>query len=145
MTVLLDTSTLVAALVESHPRHAQAFPWLRDLRGGSPKGVIAAHSVAETYAVLSTLPVSPRITPASAWALLEHSVLPFVSTVELSVAETKDVITRMSRRGLSGGVIYDALIAAAGVKGGAEILVTLNPTDFRRVVDADSPPEVREP
>ena len=35
--------------------------------------------------------------------------------------------------GLSGGVIYDALIARAAEKAGAERLLTLNGADFRRV------------
>jgi predicted nucleic acid-binding protein len=34
--------------------------------------------------------------------------------------------------GLSGGVIYDALIAHAAEKVGAERLLTLNGADFRR-------------
>ena len=144
MKVLLDTSVLVAALVEAHPRHDQAFPWLSRLRQEGILGSISAHSIAETYAVLSALPVSPRITPSAAWALIEHSVLPFVGTVALTGTETGEVARRLSRQGLSGGIVYDALIAEAAVKAGVEVLLTLNPRDFRRVVLADRP-ELREP
>jgi len=35
--------------------------------------------------------------------------------------------------GLSGGIIYDALIARAAEKAGAERLLTFNESDFRRV------------
>jgi predicted nucleic acid-binding protein len=141
---LFDTSVLIAGLVEAHDKHAQSFSWLQKIRHAETEGLIAAHSIAEAYAVLSTLPVSPRISPSSAWALLEHSILPFVHAVELSSTETQAVVRRLSRRGFAGGVVYDALIAEAATKGGAECLVTLNVSDFLRVVQGMSL-SIREP
>jgi predicted nucleic acid-binding protein len=41
-------------------------------------------------------------------------------------------------------VVYDALIAQAAVKGGAESIVTLNVSDFRRVTQG-MPLVIREP
>jgi predicted nucleic acid-binding protein len=142
--VLLDTSVLVAGLVEAHDRHAQAFAWIQEVRHSETQGLISAHSIAEAYAVLSSLPVSPRISPSSSWALLEHSILPFVQAVELSAAEMQNVVQRLSRQGLSGGVVYDALIAEAASKGKAECIVTLNVNDFTRVSQGMSL-SVREP
>lgn len=144
MKALLDTSVLVAALVEVHPRHAQAFPWLYRARRGEVEAMIAAHSVAEVYAVLSTLPVTPRITPSAAWALVEHSILPFAKAIHLTASETALAVQRVSRQGLAGGVVYDALIAEAARKGGVECIVTLNAGDFQRV-SAGDPLEIREP
>jgi predicted nucleic acid-binding protein len=144
MKALLDTSFLVAALVEAHPRHPQAFPWLPRLRRGEVEAVLATHAIAEADAVLSSLPTSPRIGPVAAWALLEHGVLPFAEAVDLSAIEVQHVIRRMSQKGLSGGVVYDALIAAAGLKARADCMVTLHPADFRRVVEEDGI-EIREP
>jgi hypothetical protein len=68
---------------------------------------------AETYAVLASLPPSFRIAPSAAWALLEHSVLPYVQTVGLAAAAIRQAVERLSRQSLAGGVVYDALIAAA--------------------------------
>lgn len=144
MRVLLDTSVLVAALIEAHDGHARAFPWLQKMRSEDVQGVIASHSIAETYAVLTSLPLSPRIAPSAAWALLEHSVLPFVQTVDLSSTEVCQVIRRLSLCGLTGGVTYDALIAEAAAKGRADWIVTLNAGDFRRVVQGETP-GIREP
>jgi predicted nucleic acid-binding protein len=141
---LLDSSVLIAALVEGHARHGNAFPWLRSIRSDTVEGLIAAHSIAETYAVLSSLPISPRITPAAAWALVEHSVLPFVQSIELTTDEVRGVMRRLSRMGLADGVVYDALIAEAAGKAGADCLITLNPSGFRRVLSAGVM-EVREP
>jgi len=144
MKALLDTSVLVAGLVESHPRHSESFLWLQQIRQATVQGLIATHSVAETYAVLSTLPVSPRISPFAAWALVEHSVLPYLLSVDLGAPSVREVVERLSRQGLAGGIVYDALTAAAAVQGEAECIVTLNPDDFRRVAPPRSL-EVREP
>jgi predicted nucleic acid-binding protein len=144
MKALLDTSVFVAAWVEAHARHEQAFPWLQRIRGADVKGVIASHSVVETYAVLSSLPVNPRITPSTAWALVEQSVLPFVETVDLVAKEVQQVVQRLSRHGLADGIIYDALIAEVAVKARAECIVTLNTGDFRRVSQGGSI-MIREP
>ena len=59
MKILLDTSVLVAAVVESHPAHSQALPWLQRVRNNVDTGLVAAHSLAELYAILTTLPVQP--------------------------------------------------------------------------------------
>jgi predicted nucleic acid-binding protein len=141
---LIDTSVLIAGLVEAHGRHAQSFPWLQKIKHAEVQGLIAAHSIAETYAVLSTLPVSPRISPSAAWALLEHSILPFVQVVDLSAQETQAVVQRLSRQGFAGGVVYDALIAEAATQGKAERLVTLNVSDFKRIAQGTSL-SIREP
>ena len=55
-----------------------------------------------------------------------------------------NLIQRLARRGLAGGVVYDALIAAAALTAQADCIVTLNPGDFQRVVPAGTL-EVREP
>jgi len=144
MKALLDTSLLVAALVEAHPRHEQAFPWLLRIRDSEVTAAIAAHSIAETYSVLSSLPVSPRITPSAAWALIEHSVLPFVETVDARAREVQETIRNLSRQGITGGVVFDALIAAAGLKVHADCIVTFNIEDFRRVV-REGEIDIREP
>jgi predicted nucleic acid-binding protein len=139
---LLDTSILVAALVEEHPRHASAFSWLQRARRGDVIGVIAAHSIAEAFAVLTSLPLSPRIAPPTAWTLLERSVLSCCRAISLSVSDIRQVVSRVSRQGLAGGIVCDALIAEAGSKVRADRIVTLNPGDFCRVTD---PSLVQEP
>ena len=144
MRVLFDTSVLVAALVEAHDRHARAFPWLQRARAAEVQGLIAMHSMAETCAVLASLPLSPCIAPVAAWTLLEHSVLAFMQSVDLTADDVRQVLARLSRQGLAGGVVYDALIAAAVLAAGAECILTLNPGDFRRVLPAGTL-DVREP
>jgi predicted nucleic acid-binding protein len=133
MKVLLDTSVLVAALVEPHPEHQRALPWLAKAKSKSTELVVSSHSIAELYAVLSTLPVSPRISPGLAWRLIHESVEPRVSLVPLSSSDYLATIKYMSAMGLSGGAVYDALIVKAAQKSEAARLITFNVNDFKRV------------
>lgn len=135
MTALLDTSVIVAALVEAHPRHEPSFSWLQKARRGEAAVVVAAHSIAEAYAVLSSLPVSPRIAPSTAWTMIDRSVLSCCRPVSLSTSDLRGVVQKASHQGLAGGIIHDALIAEVATKAGAARIVTLNPEDFRRVAD----------
>jgi predicted nucleic acid-binding protein len=133
MKVLLDTSVLVAALVEAHTAHLRAFMWLSKARRKEYDLIIASHTLAELYAVLTSLPVSPRIAPATARRLISDSVLPWAKVISLSASEYEAAIKELAELGIPGGAIYDALIARAAGKGGAQKLVTLNTEDFKRV------------
>jgi predicted nucleic acid-binding protein len=132
MKVLFDTSVLVAALVASHPHHSRAFPWLRKAKEEEIELLISSHTIAELYAVLTTLPVSPRITTGLAWRLIHESVLSCATVTALSSSDYQSTIKRMSEIGISGGTVYDALIAKAAQKAGAERILTFNVADFKR-------------
>jgi predicted nucleic acid-binding protein len=131
--VFFDTSVLVAALLEAHPRHTEAAAWLRRAKAGEVEFLITSHSLAELYATLSALPARPRLSPADAWRLVQENVASAARLIALSPADYAKTIERASEKGLSGGVIYDALIARAAEKADAERLLTLNQADFRRV------------
>ena len=133
MRILLDTSILVAAMVEAHPRHTSALPWLQRAKNQADTGLVAAHSLAELYAVLTTLPVQPRITPAVAQQLIQHDVFDILEVVPLSAGDYARVIKQLAEHGIVGGATYDALIVQAAVKAGADQILTLNERDFRRV------------
>jgi predicted nucleic acid-binding protein len=130
--VLFDTSVLVAAIVQSHVRHAEALPWLRRAKGGEVEFLVAAHTLAELYSVLTALPIRPRIVPGIAWRLVQENVESSATLVPLTVSDYSMTLRRISALGLSGGIVYDALIARAAEVSGAERLLTLNTADFRR-------------
>lgn len=132
MRVLLDSTVLVAGLVEDHPDHGRALRWLQQARSAAVEACVASHSLLETFAVLTRLPVSPRITPAAALALL-GGVIDSVRIVTLGARDYRVVLDRCAERDLAGGVVYDALIARAAEKADAERLVTGNPSHFERV------------
>jgi predicted nucleic acid-binding protein len=133
MKVLLDTSVLVAAMVEAHPMHELALPWLQRVKGASDLGVVAAHSIAELYAVLTTLPVHPQISPSIARCLIEQNVLDSCEIVSLSQEDYIAIIDHLSESGIVGGVTYDALILYAALKVNADRVITLNEKDFQRI------------
>lgn len=133
MKALLDTSVFVAALVATHPRHAQAFPWLRRAQAGEYQLVVATHGLAELYSVLTTLPARPRISPPDALTLIEQNVERHAQLVSLSGADYTAALRDLASRSLAGGIVFDALLVRAARKAAVDRLVTLNPGDFRRI------------
>jgi len=133
MKTLFDTSVLVAAVVGPHPMHSRALPWLQSARSGEFSFFVASHTLAELYAILTTLPVKPRISPSTAWRLVQENVETSAKIVSLSSSDYGYTVKRMADFGLSGGTIYDALIARAAQKSGIERLLTFNANDFIRV------------
>lgn len=133
MKILFDTSVLVAAIVEPHPMHSRALPWLQRAKAGEFDFVVASHTLAELYAVLTTLPVKPRISPSTAWRLVHENVEISAKMVSLSPSDYKSTVKHMADLGLSGGTVYDALVAKAARKSRVERVLTFNPDDFARV------------
>jgi predicted nucleic acid-binding protein len=130
---LFDTSVLVAAMVEAHPRHAEAFTWLQRGHAGKLEYFVCAHSLAELYAVLSTYPARPRLSPELASRLIRENVTQAARVVSLSGSDYSLVLQSLAAMGQPGAVIYDALISRAAQKARVDRLLTLNPRDFLRV------------
>ena len=134
MRILFDTSVIVAAMVEAHPFHKRALPWLKKAKENNFELIIAAHTLAELYAVLSTLPVRPRISPGIAWYLIHENIESTAKIITLTPSEYSRTIKALSDKGLSGGIIYDALIAKSALKAKADRLLTLNKKDFEKIM-----------
>ena len=133
MKILFDTSLIIAALVESHPMHVRAFPWLKKAKAKDFELVVASHTIAETYAVLSTLPIKPRISPSVAWRLINENIVSISKIASLTPAEYSFTIKQISELGLVGGITYDALIAKVAQKSKVKRMLTLNLEHFTRV------------
>lgn len=133
MKLFFDTSVLVAGLVKSHPVHARAAPWLRRIQEGVDTGFVSAHTLAELYAILTRLPIRPRISALTARTLIRRNILAFFEVVPLTESDYIAVIDRLARLGVVGGTVYDAVIMQAAAKIDADQIVTLNASDFRRV------------
>ena len=133
MKTLFDTSVMVAGIVESHPVHSKCLPWLQRAKAGDFECVVVSHSLAETYAVLTTLPVKPRISPLIARLLIHTNLEALGRIVPLTTADYKTTIAGMAELGLSGGIVYDALLVAVARRLSVDKLLTLNADDFHRV------------
>ncbi len=132
MRILFDTSVLVAAFVQPHQAHTRALPWLKRAKSQDFDMVVSSHTLAELYAVLTTLPVSPRITTEIALRLIHENVENVASVVSLSASDYMVTIKHLSELGLSGGITYDALLFKVALKVGAARILTLNVSDFKR-------------
>jgi predicted nucleic acid-binding protein len=102
---LLDTSAAVALIVEDHEAHVATLDAVRGRRLG-----LAGHAWFETYSVLTRLPTGLRRSPADALRLLAHD---FPASRFLGEAEAADLGGELARLRISGGAVYDALVAAA--------------------------------
>jgi predicted nucleic acid-binding protein len=135
MKVAFDTSVLVSGLVAAHPKHRRARMWLAAARRGELEGVMCLHAVAETWAVLTRLPLKPAISGETAKTLLS-SLGAFVHAVRPTPEVYEDALARCSRAGLRSGIVFDALHLASARACGADVLVTWNRHDFERVAAA---------
>src|SRR5438128_4006686 len=133
MKALLDTSTLIAAMLPDHVHHAHALPWLAQAKRGAFEFVCSGHSLAEIYAVLTRLRRTPPIGPDEALRLIQENVTTHAQVHSLSSDEYSLLIERLAQNRITGAAVYDAVIARVGELAGVDYLVTLNVPDFQRV------------
>jgi predicted nucleic acid-binding protein len=133
MKALLDSSTIIAALLPDHVHHAPAHSWLAQAKLGTFEVLVSGHSLAEVYSVLTRLPRTPRIQPADAWQMLKENVTSCAKVFTLNGNDYAALIDEISQRAIGGGAVYDAIIAKAAELGQADRLVTLNETHFHKV------------
>jgi predicted nucleic acid-binding protein len=139
LSLLLDSSVVVASLDSDDPRHLACD---RLLAAGGHR--LYAHALAETFAVLTGGRLAQRLRPALAAQVIAESVLPFVSLVHLTGKETMAAIADADRRGARGGALYDLLHLWAARKAGVQAIVTLDVRDFE-ALSRPGDPAVRLP
>jgi predicted nucleic acid-binding protein len=133
MKALLDSSTLIAAMLPDHVHHKAAYPWLSQAKLGTFDFFVSGHSVAEVYSVLTRLPRTPAISPADAWRMLQENVVSRAKMITLSSNDYTTLLEELSQRGISGGQVYDAIIAKAAELAQVDQLVILNESHFQKV------------
>ena len=126
MTHLLDSSAIVAAIVEDEPHHAACAAVL-----SRPGGVIYQHGLTETYAYLTGGHLEPRVPPAVAAETIGASVLARVEVIQLTPGEMLRALHECQARGVRGGAIYDYLHLVAARKAKARRILTLNVRHFQ--------------
>jgi len=131
MNVFFDTSVLVAASVDEHPHHSQAYAAVIHALEAKQKAYVGLHSLAEIYAVLTRLPVQPAIHPAEAARIVEENVLPHCEPIALELADYQAALAAVASGGWRGGRIYDALLLRCAEKKNCQRIYTLNFGEFR--------------
>lgn len=133
MALFFDTSIVIAGTVAAHPQHHRALPWLQQAYTHDVRMVISSHVIAESFAVLTKLPVRPRMPASTAVHILTENIISHATIIELTQDDYTTVLARMNQLNLSGGIIYDALLLQAARKANCDALITLNEKDFVRL------------
>ena len=130
MTVFCDTSVLVAACLSQHPHYARARPVLEAVARGRDQGVISTHTLAEMFSALTSLPLTPRVLPADARAIVTRNVWPHFRAVTVTAEMYLRAIEACVARGLGRGKVYDALLLECAREADPERILTFNVADF---------------
>jgi predicted nucleic acid-binding protein len=124
----LDTSVLVAGFYGDHQHHEASAALL--LRQTPSAGCTAAHCFAEFYATATGMPGKKRATPSEALLFL-RDVADRLTLILLDAREYVDTLETAAAARISGGTIYDALIAKCAIKSGARSIYTWNARHFQ--------------
>lgn len=134
MTSYLDSSILVAALVEDEPAHELCLNLLRRKHSAA-----WTHALAETYATLTGGRLGIRVPPRIATRLIEETLVPRLRLIELAAADMIEAIRASESAGVRGGAIFDFLHLVAARNSAAETLYTLDARHFMALVRAGDP------
>jgi predicted nucleic acid-binding protein len=128
--VFFDTSVLIAAFISAHPKHENSLPWLQKVKKKEIEGMISAYSLLESYSILTTLPLSPKIYPFLAIELIKKNVIESFEIIEYSSDDYIRLLDELAVENIIGGASYDGLILYAARKIKIDKILTLNVNDF---------------
>jgi predicted nucleic acid-binding protein len=131
LSVFLDTSVLLAGLVDFGPQSAPAQSILHAVAEKTIQSPGTAwHCCLEFYSVATRLPPEFRLTPEDASELLREEVFGRLAVHDLPGDERIGLFATAARDRIAGGRIYDAHIAEVARAAGARVIVTDNRRHF---------------
>lgn len=110
----VDTSVAVAALDAAHTSHAPC----RDA-ALTYRPALAGHAAYEVYSVLTRMPGQLSVAPDAARQVIRAG---FPEVVWLAESDAVDLLDRLGVLGITGGGVYDALVAQAAHRHGRVLL-----------------------
>jgi predicted nucleic acid-binding protein len=131
VSVFLDTSVLLAGLIDFGPQSAPAQSLLHavaEKRIAAP--ATAWHCCLEFFSVATRLPPEFRVSPSDAARLLEEEVFARLAVHDLPATLRVPLLQAAARDTVGGGRIYDAHIADIARASGASVIVTDNRRHF---------------
>jgi predicted nucleic acid-binding protein len=129
--VFLDTSVLLAGLVDLGPQSAPAQSILHAVAEKTvPAPATAWHCCLEFFSVATRLPPEFRLTPSDAAHLLEEEVFARMAVHDLPASDRRGMIRLLADDRIGGGRIYDVHIAEIARAAGARVIVTDNRRHF---------------
>jgi len=131
--IFFDTSILIPAFAEAHPNHKECFSILEKVSDKKMEVFTSSHVLLEFYSVFSKLPLKTRISPLEIKEIIEKNIYPNFKIIMLEQRDYKEVISKISSIGLSGGIVYDLFHYIAARKAKASLILTYNEKDFQKV------------
>lgn len=129
--VFLDTSVLLAGLVDFGPQSAPAQSVLHGVAEKQVQAPATAwHCCLEFFSVSTRLPPEFRLAPADAVRLLESEIFARMTVHDLPAADRLSTLKTAAQDGTAGGRIYDTHIAEVARSAGASVIVTDNRRHF---------------
>jgi predicted nucleic acid-binding protein len=129
--VFLDTSVLLAGLVDFGPQSAPAQSMLHAVAEKQILNIGTAwHCCLEFFSVATRLPPEFRLTPADAARLLEEEIFARMAVHDLPETDRLPMVRAAVRDDTAGGRIYDAHIAEVARAAGAAVVITDNRRHF---------------
>ena len=129
MKAFLDSSVLVPVFYGDHQHHAASL----DLFTRFPReqASCAAHSLLEVYATLTRMPGKHRISGEQAMLFI-NDIRARLTLVSLDAGEYGAMLEKFVFLGVTGGTIYDALLAACAIKAEAKALFSWNVRHYQQ-------------
>jgi predicted nucleic acid-binding protein len=131
VSVFLDTSVLLAGLIDFGPQSAPAqsvFHEIAERRVAEPG--TAWHCCLEFFSVATRVPPEFRLTPPDAVTLLEEEVFGRMAIHDLPSRDRLASLQAAARDGIAGGRIYDSHIVEIARAAKAHVIVTDNRRHF---------------
>ena len=131
MKIFLDTSVLLAGLIDFGPSSAPAQHIFHALAEEKlTEAGTAWHCCLEFYSVSTRLPAEYRLSAVDAARLLQEEVLDRLDVHELPRADRAKLLRAAVQDAIVGGRIYDSHIAEVARAAGATLIVTDNRRHF---------------
>ena len=131
MSVFLDTSVLLAGLIDFGPQSAPAQSLLHAVAEQRVREAATAwHCCLEFFSVSTRLPPEFRLPPADAVRLLAEEVFARMQVHDLPAADRLPMLRTAAHDAIAGGRIYDTHIAEVARAAGATVIVTDNRRHF---------------
>ena len=125
-----DTSLAIAGIDPDHRHHVVARAACLERRP-----VLAGHAAFEAYSVLTRLPGASRVDPATAESVLSQA---FGDPCWIPVTTRRGLMKRLSSVGITGGAVFDALVAIAASSNNRTLLsLDRRATSTYRRLDVD--------
>jgi predicted nucleic acid-binding protein len=137
VTLLFDTSVVIAALSRPHARHAVARPWMDAVVDGRVGLVLSAHSIGELYAYFTAVR-EIAMPPGDAARMIRTDVVDRARVRTLPALSYVRLLGKLGGLDIRGGAVYDAIHAEVARREDVDGILTINTKHFLRVWPDDT-------